>query len=348
MKIPAQRQRVILYYPRVLITPGPWLKQALLYWDSIGSIVPQNLERLIYNDRWMRELTDEGVFHSFRPEEVFNQNPDLDSALFIELQETITDQTFQRYLNYSRGHPQYFEIYQEKIPDQISTWLDREGFATRLDFGQWRFERHVGLLYMALLAKYMADVSQFTTIPGTDFGLYKDLIFKAKGESEHRLGLAIRLKDVLPVPKRSVTITQILQFKRKRQEELFTLREEIDNFETALKNIQEFAEARDITTRFSERMIGRVNNLCKVFDDARLPYALGTLENLINVGTLPILGLFSDRVQIPIGVQIGGAAGLGVITVSKYLLDHRNDGRRILSENPFSYLYLAQRQGIIR
>ena len=87
MKIPAQRQRVILYYPRVLITPGPWLKQALLYWDSIGSIVPQNLERLIYNDRWMRELTDEGVFHSFRPEEVFNQNPDLDSALFIELQE---------------------------------------------------------------------------------------------------------------------------------------------------------------------------------------------------------------------------------------------------------------------
>jgi hypothetical protein len=84
-----------------------------------------------------------------------------------------------------------------------------------------------------------------------------------------------------------------------------------------------------------------------VFDDGHIPFVLGTIENLIKVDTLPLIGLFSTQVQIPLGIQIAGAAALGGITIRKYWLDHRNEERRILQENSFSYLYLAQRQGII-
>ena len=33
--------RTILYYPTVRLPRGPWLNQAILYWDQIGTIVPQ-------------------------------------------------------------------------------------------------------------------------------------------------------------------------------------------------------------------------------------------------------------------------------------------------------------------
>ena len=33
--------RTVLYYPTVRLPRGSWLNQAVLYWDQIGTIVPQ-------------------------------------------------------------------------------------------------------------------------------------------------------------------------------------------------------------------------------------------------------------------------------------------------------------------
>ena len=340
-------QRVILYYPKVLINPGTWLKQALLYWDTVGSIVPYELDRRIINSSWIRELQDEGAFIPFRPEDIFNRNPNLGTALIEEFREKVNSQQFQLYRNVGIGQAQHFDIYSEKIPGQLTAWLEDEELVQRIDERRWRFERHMGMLYMALLAKYMADASQFTTIPGSDYGLYKDLLFKSYNQENSDLGLSLRLKNILPTPRLDATLSDILRFRRQRHDELLAFRQEIDQFQSELKQAPNYPEVRDLTTRFSERFVGQVNNLYRVFDDGHIPFVLGTIENLIKVDTLPLIGLFSTQVQIPLGIQIAGAAALGGITIRKYWLDHRNEERRILRENSFSYLYLAQRQGII-
>jgi len=229
------RQRVILYYPKVLINPGPWLKQALLYWDTVGSIVPTELDGRIVNSPWIRELQDEGAFMPFRPEGVFVRNPNLGTALIEEFREKVNSQQFQPYRNVGIGQAQHFEIYSEKIPGQLTAWLEGEEFVQRIDERRWRFERHMGLLYMALLAKYMADVSQFTTIPGSDYGLYKDLLFKSYSQENSDLGLSIRMRDILPTPRQDVTIAEILRFRRLRHDELLAFRQEIDQFQLELK-----------------------------------------------------------------------------------------------------------------
>lgn len=342
------RPRMILYYPRVIITSSAWLKQALLYWDSIGSIVPTNLDRRIHGDRCMAELREAGVFHSFRPEQVFERNPNLGDRLFDEFRETVNSRQFQRHLKRTAARPQYFDIYPEKIPGQVTAWLEQERWAERIGEGVWRFELHTGLLYMALLAKYMADVSQFTTIPGSDYGLYKDLIFQSKGQEDPSLGLSIELQKLLPVPRKDATIDEILRFKQARRDELLHLREEMDQFQAELKRLHEFTEVRDLATRFSERMTRRVNELTEVMEDARLPFILGVAENLIKVDTIPLMGIMANPVQVPVEIQVAGAAVVGGITIRKYLLDHRNEQRRILRENSFSYLYHAKRQGLIR
>lgn len=348
MDAPIRNQRMILYYPRVLITSRSWLKQALLYWDSIGSIVPTNLDRRIHGDRCMAELREAGVFHSFRPEQVFERNPDLENLLFDEFRETVNSRQFQRLLKQFAKHPQHFDIYPEKIPGQVTAWLEQERWAERIGEGVWRFELHVGLLYMALLAKYMADVSQYTTIPGSDYRLYKDLIFQSKGQEDPSLGFSIELQKLLPVPREDATIDEILRFKRSRQDELLYLREEMDQFQAELKRVHEFAEVRDLATRFSERMTRRVNDLSDALDDARLPFYLGVVENLIKVDTIPLMGIIANPIQVSVQAQVAGASVAGGITISKYLLDHRNDQRRVLRENSFSYLYHAKRQGLIR
>lgn len=348
MVAPILHQRTILYYPKVLITRGPWLKQALLYWDSIGSIVPANLDWRIHNDRCIAELRDAGVFHSFRPEEIFERNPDLGDQLFDEFRETVNSRKFKQFFKRNHGHPQHFDIYPEKIPGQVTAWLEQERWAERIREGVWRFERHRGLLYMALLAKYMADVSQFTTIPGSDFGLYKDLIFQSKGQEEPSLGFSIKLQRLLPVPREDASIADILQFKQARRDELLHLREEIDQFQVELKSAQASADVSRLTTGFTERMERQVNALIQAMENDRLPFYFGIAENLIKVDTIPLMEIFANPIHMPIEIQLAGAAVVGGITISKYLLDHRNEQRRVLRENSFSYLYHAKRQGLIQ
>ncbi len=63
-------KRSILYYPTIDIPSGPWLRQAILYWDEVGSIVPERMEEtgdLSYREE-IRVLRDRGVFRPFRPE----------------------------------------------------------------------------------------------------------------------------------------------------------------------------------------------------------------------------------------------------------------------------------------
>ena len=36
--------RTVLYYPTIEIPSDRWLRQALLYWDRVGSIVPRSFD----------------------------------------------------------------------------------------------------------------------------------------------------------------------------------------------------------------------------------------------------------------------------------------------------------------
>ena len=40
-------RRTILYYPTIGIPSGAWLREALFYWDEIGSIVPASYRRAL-------------------------------------------------------------------------------------------------------------------------------------------------------------------------------------------------------------------------------------------------------------------------------------------------------------
>ena len=45
-----QFKHSLLYYPTIQIPSGQWLKKAVLYWDEVSSIVPQD-----YDGKWLIE-----------------------------------------------------------------------------------------------------------------------------------------------------------------------------------------------------------------------------------------------------------------------------------------------------
>ena len=48
-------KRTILYYPSIALPNNTWLRQALLYWDQISSVVPKD----IHSREWMIDSNSE-------------------------------------------------------------------------------------------------------------------------------------------------------------------------------------------------------------------------------------------------------------------------------------------------
>lgn len=61
--------RSILYYPSMDIEDGIWLRNAILYWDKIHSIVPNQIDA-DYSPEVM-ELEERGLYSSLTPDELF-------------------------------------------------------------------------------------------------------------------------------------------------------------------------------------------------------------------------------------------------------------------------------------
>jgi hypothetical protein len=69
-------KRSILYYPTISIPTDRWLRQALLYWDEVGSIVPKNWdsENLISLGADIDFLADEGEFRPVDPQSLIKRD----------------------------------------------------------------------------------------------------------------------------------------------------------------------------------------------------------------------------------------------------------------------------------
>lgn len=65
-----------LYFPYIKTPEDAWFTRVLLFWDSVGTILPGNLEddeRFV--TRHMRELRNEGLLENVRPVLDFEQMP---------------------------------------------------------------------------------------------------------------------------------------------------------------------------------------------------------------------------------------------------------------------------------
>jgi len=351
-------KRTILYYPTISIPTGDWLRRSLLYWDEIGSIVPMDYEEraLIPYSPDIQYLKAEGEFRPFRPEILA-----VDWRKFQELTDEfisiIESREYQNIIARREMRLLHSRIHRDKVSDGLVDYLEHWGLAER-DEGDWnwiKFENRTALLYMAVLAKFLADEDSMATIPGTDLQEYESLIYGAMSPSEGFACLTTNHLNMVPVPREDMPLSDIVEFKRKRHSELLEFRQQMNEFHKSLKACQSKSDAHDIAATFSEKITKELDNLKAVMDDSRLATIVGSLKTIIKLDSPALwatagvtVGQATKVADIPIQWSLAGIGILGAIEIANFLTDKRNEQRAALRDSSFAYLYHAQQEGILK
>jgi len=185
------------------------------------------------------------------------------------------------------------------------------------------------------------------TTPSTDSLGSLQLAFPSN-TTEKIPGLNLSLYNILPTPNENVQVIDILKFKIRRKDELLNFRQNLYDHQDKLKQASEPGEVRDLNARFAEKIQVEVSKLGKAFTGDRIPYILGTVKNIFVSESPAINAYFAGATDsIKLTAAIGGIAFAGLFSLGEYILDAKNRQSERLANNTFSYLYLAQQEGII-
>jgi hypothetical protein len=335
--------RTLLYYPSITIKNPGWIRQSILYWDEIAAIVPREAAKEPHQFLDLTILAQYGLYQMIDPGEYVRQNTELADEFIAFLKSKK-----ERGVIKDTSEVNRYEIRSGKMHRKLREYLIEKEYAEDIGDHKLSVTKVEALSYMAFLAKYLADQARRSAVtPSTDYGLYRDLVFAPNSPRTGFPGLNFTLHNVLPVPLDNVPIEKILEFKKKRELELFQFRETIDQFEAALRQAQEKGEIQHILQVFSEKITINVEVLHRLANDQRISTRLGTLENILKIENLEVILDLAEIVTNPISMSTARKVISGSLSAGKYMLDKSNERRRNLSRGSYSLLYYAQQEGII-
>lgn len=352
-------ERKILYYPTILV-PLRWLKWAILYWDKVSSIVPHDWknELLLKYSRnkesykVMKFLEGEGEFEFTRPDSLFHQTRDWGTvkAFKTELKEIVNSPQFQSKINKNWRKNPIWRIHWDKISNRIYEFLREKELAEEdKQNNNWILvEENASLIYMALLAKYLADVNLDYTIPGTDWQEYETMIYESSDINNGFPSLNAKFLDVLPVPRDDASINDILKFKKKRKDELLHFREVMDELQREISHAESEKEIKQLVVQYKERIKREVSKLKEAMKDSNIRITLATFKSLIDIKS-PVLieTLGFSMAKLPPAISIPIISATVGIQIGCVWIDNKNRDRARRRESPFSFLYYAREKRVI-
>jgi len=340
-------KRTLLHYPTIKIPDESWIRQAILYWDEIGSIIPHGEFHYIRHNRAQFELSNLGLLRIFNPEDYVQKNETL-AHEYIEIVESGVFGEPIKDVEEAVARDSY--IYEAKFMHEVKHYLVNQGFAKQINkkvYIDWR----LALLYMAMLAKYMAnDDTEAITTPSTLHPKYRDLVFSTTDKSKSLPGVSFSLNGILPVPREDAPIRKIIEFKVKYQDELSEFRRALIENQNKIRDAKEVNDAKEFLEQFKTSITKEVNSISETLNKEKLPFVLGLFENILSINSPAVTALATlliPSLTIPVPIVAAGAAVGGAITITKYFLDKENERQKHLSVNSYSYLYYANKQGII-
>lgn len=366
--------RTILYYPTIEIPKNSWLRHSLLYWDEVSSIIPKsyNDEILLNLSPEIQYLIQEEQFRPIKPEDLlFKQDNWLEFENFQqEFKDVVKSDQFRKFINrryFSRDYrihenkmgPLTSKIHSNKTSITLYEYLREEGLANRNYEEEWiYFEPNTALLYMSLLAKYLADIDSNSTTIGTDNATYEKFNFKRVSEKKGFPVVNFNLNGILPTPAENTSLKTIIKFKKEREQNLRHFKKTISDFQKRISNSSSNAELKENAINFKEELLNGVDDLTATLKDHKIDFRTKSLRSLINLKTptsiataTAIVGGFVTSnfniTKIPLDLTTAGLATIGAIELGVNYIDSKNKEKAKLRESPFSYIYYARKQGII-
>jgi hypothetical protein len=356
-------QRRILYYPNILV-PSRWLKWAIFYWDKASSIIPTKWEekpvlKNAYDEKCYENMTylrEEGLFEPTRPEYSYPDNrgkkKQAHEKLLNELEEFLKFPSFMNNIRRNWTKNPMYRIHRDKMSYETLEVLEKSKLAVReqrdLDFVWFDVEKNTYLLYMALLAKNLADIDADYTVSSTDWAAYEDMVFQSKDKNSGFGALRTDFFDILPVPRDDVPIKEIVKFRKERRTELLDFREIIDEFQKEVSSSRDENEIKQTSLQHKEKIEKEREKLKESMKNFGIKTVFAAFSSLIDIKSPALaetigfsLANVSPSITIPIVV------GTAIIQIGYSWIDIRNEKTVKVRESPFSYLYSAEKKGII-
>jgi hypothetical protein len=224
----------ILYFPEIRVPDSAWFTRMLLYWDSVGTIIPREfIERPEDLGEHTRSLLQAELVTPVIPGMFLYQIPRFAEA-FAHYLESLGPKLDRRRRRFLAGATT--EVHVEKLGDLERVMREYElcKRGNGKGYSQWyAIERQTARDFMAYLAAALGRLEEFGSVPVTNRKKYwKPLLRESDRPVEHRATLtSLRteiLKDILPAPKRPLSADQIQAFKARHKDQLTSFRRTVE------------------------------------------------------------------------------------------------------------------------
>ena len=362
-----------LYYPYIDINNDRWLRSAVLFWDSIRTIVPSSY-REPYSSKLARELNDEGLLEPVRVQSDMDEIEELSDTVL----DYLTDPASVRVMFATDEHPTRL-IHPEKMPRELQHWADihpeklpRE-IRSHLnkvfnEDGWYQVTPEFANFYMTLLASRLserlglslvtesssADQLAITVQKGNPLGTNELNLHRRSriGRDFEAFGPRRSLpNEIVPsllidtvvqgieIPK-NVSAKDLLKFKNDHKEELAIFRREINRLAIDIpKNISVEALRQAVNDQYNAQVVPAMRSLRKSLQAQNWDAGLNGFLKVSYFAAAPTSAAIWAGVPSPVALIVG----VGVsITASAVLL--ANQRRKTRADSPYSYLLSLEQQ----
>lgn len=344
-----REENTILYYPTIKIKDGAWLRNALLYWDKVSSIVPgSNYDES--NSIEVEYLWNVGLYEPTYPIEMEN-NEELCKEFCKQVKKNL--KCYKKYpkdKRYSQIHIDKMGISNEsmvhirKTPSKILDYLLDEGIAKRNCDGPWiNMNEANANIYMATLARYLAKVHGNIDI-GTDNSgkfLYPYVPEKSIKGIDKQIYLNIAMQDILPVPSSNVSFEDIIDFKTQYKNSLRCFKHRIDEFQCSLIACERVEELQERIYMLRNEIKRDLEEIEELMSSKRIRKTQKALQTLVPIGLgvgikVLELGEIISPVQSIIADSVVGLSSQFFCTEKESQVDEEK-----------AYLFYARQNGLI-
>ncbi len=347
--------QTILYYPNINIQDGQWLRNALLYWDNISSIVPyDNYGDLSPELLYLQNL---GIYEPIYPQDLFRSEYADDFCESIVKRISRYEKEQDR--NFSRAGARKVRIHKEKIyapalhtlihyrklpPKLLDYFTDKRHINDYDTYGWMEIDSKIAHIYMRTLAEYSIKCSDKDIVLGTDKVINSQDIYRSTRHRHDTQCCYLNIINCLPQPSTNVSFEEIIDFKVRRADELNAFRQKIHELEQNVYRSQGIEEIKYYENRFIEGWQNCSNDYYKALKDAKMHFIIGGLSTLIAV---PFVGdLLTERIGQDFSyiVQTGSC----LLQMKINYIDYKNKISPQKSDGGFSYVVNAYKNGLIQ
>ncbi|MCK0158855.1 kinase [Cellulophaga sp. F20128] len=230
----------LLYYPYINIPRTNWTARTLLYYDTIGSIVPQNYFYEPDNyEPFMRDLVRHELVIPINPMEVLERpwelaEPFIDYVDSKEFKLKLRRKSFRKG-NFGRINKNKFRlngprIHVNKFDSEIFNRLEDCGLARRENYEWYIVEQRTANDLMTYLASVIGGKLNY--LPTTDkqikrFSVASNSKKVQKIQKKEQIKREIILRELIPFPEK-IDLKQLRKFKDKHSDLLNTFKNRVE------------------------------------------------------------------------------------------------------------------------